>query len=69
MEGIINIWNSISGNWKEIASVIAYIIAGASVIIKLTPTLKDDNIFLPIVKFIGKYIALNVNVSDEDRPK
>jgi len=31
----------------------------ASAIVKVTPTLKDDNILKSIVKFIGKFIALN----------
>jgi hypothetical protein len=34
------------------------VIGVASIIVKLTPTLKDDDILLPIIKFIGKYIAL-----------
>ena len=31
----------------------------ASIIVKVTPTLKDDNILKGIIKFLGKYIALN----------
>jgi hypothetical protein len=56
-------------NWQGIAEGIAAIVGIASVIVKLTPTLKDDNILLPIVKFIGKFIALNKTVDDADRPK
>lgn len=56
-------------NWGTVAQIIADIIAIATVIVKLTPTLKDDNILLPIVKFIGKFIALNKTVDDADRPK
>ena len=56
-------------NWGNIASVIAYAIAIASIIVKLTPSLKDDNALLGIIKFIGKYIALNKAVTDADRPK
>ncbi len=41
----------------------------ATWIVKLTPTLKDDNIVLPIIKFLGKYIAVNKTVKEEDRPK
>lgn len=48
-------------NWDNILQVIASIIATASLIVKLTPTLKDDDFMLPIVKFLGKYIALNTN--------
>ena len=50
-------------NWVDVAQVIAMVIGVASIIVKLTPTLKDDAILLPIVKFIGKYIALNVNIT------
>lgn len=69
MENIMAVVKFVQENWGAIASAIASLIGAASIIVKLTPTLKDDNILLPIVKFIGKYIALNVNVNDEDRPK
>ena len=68
MEKIMGIVKFVQENWASIASVIASIIGTASVIVKLTPTLKDDNILLPIVKFIGKYIALNTQ-TPEERPK
>ena len=55
-------------NWKSIAEAIAAIIGAASIIVRLTPTLKDDNILLPIVKFLGKFIALNTPTPTE-RPK
>lgn len=54
-------------NKEQIILVITSVIGTASIIVKLTPTLKDDNILLPIVKFLGKYIALNKTVLDEDR--
>jgi uncharacterized membrane protein len=56
-------------NWVNIVSVITSVIGTASIIVKLTPTLKDDNILLGIIKFLGKYIALNKTVSEADRPK
>jgi hypothetical protein len=55
-------------HWVDICSIITSIIGLASIIVKLTPTLKDDNILLAIVKFIGKYIALNTPTPTE-RPK
>jgi hypothetical protein len=58
----------IIGNWAGIAEGIAAIIGAASIIVKLTPTLKDDNILLPIIKFIGKFIALNTQ-TPVNRPK
>ena len=54
-------------NWTKITEVIAYVIAIASIIVKVTPTLKDDNILLGVVKFLGKYIALNKTVTEADR--
>jgi len=58
----------IQQNWDEIAKAIACIIAAASIIVKLTPTLKDDNWLLPKLKFISKHIALNTK-TPSDRPK
>ena len=46
-------------NWAKVAEGIAAVIGVASIIVKITPTLKDDNILLGIVKFIGKFIALD----------
>lgn len=46
-------------NWTNITTIIAYAISIASIIVKLTPTLKDDDALKGVIKFIGKYIALN----------
>jgi len=46
-------------NWGQVATVIAYVIAIASIIVKLTPSQKDDAILGKIIAFLGKYIALN----------
>lgn len=59
MEGLIKFYNLVMANLGDITSAIAYLCLTASVIVKLTPSLKDDNYFLPIIKFIGKYIALD----------
>ena len=50
---------------ENIIGIIAYVVAISSIVVKLTPTLKDDNILLPIVKFISKYIALNRTTKDD----
>lgn len=54
----------IATHWKEIAETIAALVTVASAIVRWTPTLKDDSIWLPIVKFLGKYIALNRSTND-----
>jgi hypothetical protein len=59
MEGLIAIWNYLQPKMGLIIDAVAYLVLGASVIVKLTPTLKDDNYFKGIVKFVGKYIALD----------
>jgi hypothetical protein len=46
-------------NKEAIIQAILAIIGAASLIVKLTPTLKDDNILKGIIKFIGKFIALD----------
>ena len=59
MEGLLKIYSLITSNLGALTSAVAHLVLFASVIIKLTPTLKDDNYFKPIVKFIGKYVALD----------
>ena len=56
-------------NWAKVAEIITSIIGVASIIVRITPTLKDDNMLLGIIKFLGKYVALNKTVNDADRPK
>lgn len=53
-------------NWETITQIITALVTVASLIVRLTPTLKDDSWLLGIVKFLGKYIALNRNVHDEE---
>jgi hypothetical protein len=55
-------------NWVNIIQVYLAVIGLASVIVKLTPTLKDDTWLLNVTKFIAKFIALNTN-TPEVRPK
>ena len=49
----------ITSNWGELAKILLQVIGLASVVVKLTPTLKDDNILKGVVRFLGRYIALN----------
>jgi len=51
--------------WDDVARIIAYIVAIASVIVRLTPNLRDDNFLLPIVKFIAKYMSLSRKTRDD----
>lgn len=59
MEFIMSIISWFQANLINISTIIAYAVAIASIIVKLTPTLKDDDWLKGFVKFIGKYIALD----------
>lgn len=59
MEVILKVIAWVQGNGSDILSAVAHLVLFASVIVKLTPTLKDDDYLKPLIKFIGKYIALD----------
>ncbi len=46
----------------EILTIIAYIIAAASIVVKATPSTKDDKILGKIKNFISKFVALNPKI-------
>lgn len=46
-------------HWGDLISVWLQIVGTASIIVKLTPTLKDDDALKWLIKFTGKYVALN----------
>ena len=49
-------------NAVAFGQIVTSLIGIASLIVKMTPTLKDDTYLKQIVKFIGKFIALNHSV-------
>lgn len=59
LENVMAVYAWFQANLGNITEVIAYIIAGASIIVKMTPTLKDDDALKGVIKFIGKYLALD----------
>ena len=61
--GAIVAW--IQANWVKIAEYYAIFVTVCSAIVKFTPTLKDDNILLGIIKFMSKWFALNRTVDDD----
>lgn len=65
MEIITGIISWIQANWVNIGMIYASIVTAASIIVKLTPTLKDDTALLAITKWIAKYLALNTNAPTE----
>jgi hypothetical protein len=57
--GAIIAW--FQAHWVDIIAIYTGVVGVASIIVKLTPTLKDDTFLLSIIKFIAKYLALNTN--------
>lgn len=51
--------NLVISHKTEIIEIYLAAVGLASVIVKLTPSLKDDTILKNIVRFVGRYIALN----------
>jgi len=62
---MMEIINWLQEHLGEILSVITGLVTIASIIVKWTPTLADDTFLLKVIKFLGRYIALNRNVDDE----
>ena len=59
MELISNVIAWFQAHTGDLIQIVTSIIGVASIIVKLTPTLKDDNALKAVIKFIGKYIALD----------
>jgi len=59
---VLNIWYFLVENKAAIISLIPQVIGIAAIIVKLTPTVKDDTILKAVIKFVGKFIALNHTV-------
>jgi len=61
MEWITKIVTYVQTNWADIVSIYLQIIGAASIIVKLTPSIRDDDVLKGIIRFIGKYLALNTS--------
>lgn len=49
----------LSTHWDDLLLLVTSIIGTASLIVKLTPTPKDDTILSAVKKFVSRWIALN----------
>lgn len=56
----------IQNHWDELLAIIGGIVSVASIIVKLTPTMKDDNVLNAIVNFLAKFSIINTK---EDQQK
>ena len=62
MNLFLSIYNYLTAHWADLIQIYLQIIGAASIIVQLTPTLKDDDVLKNIVRFMGKYVALNKKV-------
>lgn len=65
---IVEIVGWVKDNWLAVIDVYLKVVGAASAIVILTPTLKDDNALKAIIKFIGKYVALNTDKGSSPKP-
>lgn len=49
----------INAHYKDIAAIYASIVTIVSIIVKLIPTLPANSPYLPLVKWVAKFVALN----------
>ncbi len=59
LEEKMEIISWITANWTQMLQAYLALVGAASLIIKLTPTVRDDNWLKKYLKFTGKFLALN----------
>jgi hypothetical protein len=55
----MQIWNWITHNWESVTAVVGAVVIAARLIVKLTPTPKDDTALEKVVTFL-KIIGLHI---------
>lgn len=55
----MQIWNWITSNWTEIVAAVGGIVLAARIVVKLTPTPKDDSFLEKVINFL-KGVGLNI---------
>ena len=55
----MQIWNWITANWEAVVAAVGAIVIAARIIVKLTPTPKDDSVLEKIVNFL-KTLGLHI---------
>lgn len=58
---IAGIITYIQAHWADLIELWLKVIGAASIIVKFTPTLKDDDVLKGVIRFVGKYLALNTS--------
>ena len=49
----------IKANWESILAIIGGVVSVATIIVKLTPTQKDDNVLATIIKILSIFSLVN----------
>ena len=49
----------ITEHWQELGTAYLSLVGFASIVVKLTPTQKDDEVLGKIIGFVSKWLALN----------
>lgn len=52
----------IQNHWDELLAIIGGVVSVASIIVKLTPTTKDDNVLNTIINFLAKLSIVNTSL-------
>ena len=55
----------IQNHWDDLLAIISGIVSVASIIVKLTPTTKDDNVLNAIVNFLAKFSVVNTSADQQ----
>ena len=55
----------IQNHWDELLAIIGGIVSVASIIVKLTPTTKDDNVLNTIINFLAKLSIVNTSLDQK----
>lgn len=57
--------NFIQSNYDELLAIIGGVVSIASIIVKLTPTTKDDKVLKYIINFLAKFSIFNTKEDQE----
>ena len=55
----------IQNHWDELLAIIGGVVSVASIIVKLTPTTKDDNVLNTIIKILAKFSIVNTKADQQ----
>jgi len=56
----MNVWNWITVNWTQIVAAVGGIVLASRILVKLTPTPKDDSALEKVVNFL-KALGLKID--------